>query len=80
MQTLLARPFFIFMKPVYSKTAVLYSFEQKAFHIETLSDYCRSNIEASKRNIAHQYRLIGIADDDQEADEMIKQLHLKFNW
>jgi len=62
------------------KTAVLYSFEQKAFHIEPIKDYIKSNIEASIRKTPHQYRLIAIADNNNIADQMINQLRLKFNW
>lgn len=68
------------MKTVYSKIAVLYSNEQKAFHIESLADYCKSNIQCALRNAKNNYLLISIADNDTEADEAIKQLRLKFNW
>lgn len=62
------------------KTAVLYSFEQKAFHIEPIKDYIKSNIESSLRKTAPKYRLIAIADNDDIADELIKVFRSKFNW
>lgn len=62
------------------KTAVLYLFDQKAFHIEPIKDYIKSNIEASIRKTAHQYRLIAIADNNNIADELIKSFRSKFNW
>lgn len=62
------------------KIAVLYSFEQKAFHIEPIKDYIKSNIEASIIKTAQQYRLIAIADNDYIADELIKLFRSKLNW
>lgn len=62
------------------KTAVLYSFEQKAFHIESIKEYIKSNIEASLRKTAPQYRLIAIADNDDQADDLIKLFRSKLNW
>lgn len=68
------------MKEIYAKQAVLYSFEQQAFHIESLGDYCKSNIQATITKKPHEYRLIGVADDYQQASEYVKQLRSKFNW
>ena len=62
------------------KIALLYSFEQKAFHIETLSDYLRSNIICTIRESVNQFRLIALFDTDTEADELIEKLRKKFNW
>lgn len=68
------------MNPLYANVAVLYSFEQKAFHVETLLDYCKSNLSASVRKKSHQYRLVGIAETYPDADKIIEQLRSKFNW
>lgn len=62
------------------KRAILYSFEQKAFHIESVRDYIKSNIESSLRKQQHQYRLIAVADNDDIADNIITAFRSKFNW
>jgi hypothetical protein len=53
--------------------AVLYSFEQKCFHVETLHDYIKSNVHATIRRKDHQYRLIAIAKDYEDAHEICEQ-------
>ncbi len=62
------------------KRAILYSFEQKAFQIESVRDYIKSNIESSLRKQQHQYRLIAIVDNDDIADNIITAFRSKFNW
>jgi len=62
------------------KIAILYSFEQKAFHIESIKDYNKSNIEATLKKRDHQYRLIAIADDETIASEIIESIRTQFNW
>jgi len=62
------------------KIAILYSFEQKAFHIESIKDYIKSNIEATLKKRDHQYRLIAIADDETIASEIIESIRTQFNW
>ena len=47
--------------------AVLFSWEQKCFHIETMQEYINSNILATKMRQNHQYRLVSIAKDDHDA-------------
>jgi hypothetical protein len=63
-----------------STIAILYSFEQKAFHVETVAAYCKSNIEATLRKKDHQYRLIAFADNYDTADKIIETFRSKFKW
>ena len=60
--------FFIFM------IAVLFSFEQGFFHIETMSEYISSNWKVTQLKKDHQYRLIGVADDYHQAHELCDKL------
>lgn len=47
--------------------ALLYSFEQKYFHIETLKEYILSNVKATINKKDHQYRLVALAYSYDEA-------------
>lgn len=62
------------------KFAVLYSFEQKAFHIETLGEYIQSNITVTCIKKDHQYRLIGLFNTYDEGSEFVKTIRSKYNW
>lgn len=57
--------------------AVLFSWEQKCFHIETMQEYIESNILATKMKQNHQYRLVAIAKDWQDADKICDILQSK---
>jgi len=52
--------------------AVLYSLSQDCFHLETVQDYLKTNIQNGlmKRN-KNDYRLIGITNSDVEGDTLI---------
>lgn len=50
--------------------AVLFSWEQKCFHIETMQEYIDSNILATQRKQNHQYRLVSIAKDWDDANKI----------
>jgi hypothetical protein len=54
--------------------AVLFSFEQGCFHIETMTEYIKSNWEVTRVKQDHQYRLVGTAEDWQEADKYCDKL------
>ena len=54
--------------------AVLFSFEQNAFHIETIETYIDSNIRATINKKDHQYRLIAITKDWEEAHDYCMKL------
>lgn len=54
--------------------AVLYSFEQKCFHIEYVHEYLKSNMQATINKKDHQYRLIAFAKDDMEAHKICDKL------
>jgi len=60
------------------KIAVLYSFEQKCFHTETVYDYIKSNVTATIKKKDHQYRMIGIAETDEDANNIIQSFRNKF--
>lgn len=77
MQLLHAGPFFIFME---NKIAVLYSFEQSCFHIESLQSYILSNVESSLRRVVNQFRLIAVVDTDTQADSTIKDYKENLKW
>lgn len=83
---MLLGPYFFIMKnnidvtDVFNMQAVLYSFEQKAFHIETIGDYIKSNILATKIKTDHQYRLVGICNNYETAAELVKQITIKYKW
>lgn len=57
--------------------AILFSFEQKGFHIETIEDYMISNIKVTYRKRDHQWRLIGLAKNYDEADIICNELSKK---
>lgn len=57
--------------------AVLFSWEQKCFHIETMQEYIDSNILATKMKQNHQYRLVAIAKDWHDADKICDNLQTK---
>ena len=57
--------------------AILFSFEQKGFHIETLEDYMISNVEATFYKSDHQWRLVRIANSYEEADYICERLSQK---
>jgi len=65
---------------MYEKQAVLYSFEQKAFHIETLKEYCASNIKTSILQAPTQFRLIAVCDSYEIASKTVSDFREKFNW
>lgn len=54
--------------------AVLYSLSQDCFHLETINDYLKTNIQNGlmKRN-KNDYRLIGITNSDVEGDTLIQE-------
>ena len=60
--------FFIFM------IAVLFSFEQGCFHIETMTEYIKSNWHVTRLKQDHQYRLVGISDDYHQAHSLCDKL------
>jgi hypothetical protein len=53
--------------------AVLYSFEQGCFHLETMKEYIQSNLRATMDKKDHQYRLIAIAEDWKEGHTICEQ-------
>ena len=53
--------------------AVLFSFEQNAFHIETMDMYIQSNIIATINKKDHQYRLIAIGKDWEDAHNICRE-------
>jgi hypothetical protein len=57
--------------------AILFSFEQKGFHIETLDDYIKSNLKATILKRDHQYRLVATANNYDKADEICDYLTTK---
>ena len=65
---------------MYNKFAVLYSFEQSCFHIESLQEYIVSNIESSLRRCANQFRLVAIVDNDEQADHVINDYKENLKW
>ena len=50
--------------------AVLYSFEQNSFHLETLQQYLDSNIKATLKKKDHCYRLIALASNQKQGLEI----------
>jgi hypothetical protein len=54
--------------------AVLFSFEQKCFHIETMTEYIKSNWSVSINKKDHQYRLVGIAENWDDAHKYCDKL------
>jgi hypothetical protein len=60
--------FFIFM------IAILFSFEQGGFHIETMTEYIQSNWMVTKLKKDHQWRLVAIAESEFEADAICDKL------
>lgn len=54
--------------------AVLYSVSQDCFHLETVNDYIKTNIQDGlvKHN-KNDYRLIGIANSDMQGDTLIEE-------
>jgi len=54
--------------------AVLFSFEQKCFHIETMTDYIKSNWMVTEKKHDHQYRLVGISENWEEAHKYCDKL------
>lgn len=60
--------------------AVLYSQEQKCWHVETLQDYCYSNLRLLLgKSKAQQYRLITVVKDLQEATKFITDNEILFD-
>lgn len=57
--------------------AILFSFEQKGFHIETLDEYMQSNLKATALKKDHQYRLVATADTYETADWVCDYLSSK---
>lgn len=56
------------------KIAVLYSWQQKAFHIETLDLYIESNMKSIIEKKDNQYKLIALYDTYEECDLLISEL------
>lgn len=54
--------------------AILFSFEQKGFHIETMKEYLLSNYRVTEMQIDNQWRLVAIAKDWQDADKVCDEL------
>lgn len=71
--------FFFNMENVYSKIALLYSFEQKCFHIETVREYIKSNITATLKKQDHEYRLVAILNNRDDCDKFIAVFSKKIN-
>ncbi len=63
-----------------NKIAVLYSFEQSCFHIESLQEYIVSNVESSLMRVANQFRLVAIVDNDEQADQVINDYKENLKW
>jgi hypothetical protein len=60
------------------KTALLYSFKQKCFHIEQLKRYLITNIKYSVLYEKYQdFQLIGIFDNGLDANQWTED---NFNW
>jgi len=57
--------------------AILFSFEQKGFHIETMEEYIDSNIRVTMYGKDHQWRLVAIANTEFQADEICEKLSKK---
>ena len=55
--------------------AVLYSVSQGCFHLETLEDYIKKNSEDCLRGKFSDYKLIGVFENDEEADTYIKRFN-----
>jgi hypothetical protein len=54
--------------------AILFSFEQKKFRVETMDEYMHSNIIATAMMKDYQFRLIAIAPTIWEADQICDRL------
>lgn len=55
-------------------TVVLYSATQDCFHIELMEEYILNNIKISfHTKELPQYRIVGVFNNDIEADEYIKE-------
>jgi hypothetical protein len=54
-------------------SAVLFSASQQAFHIEPLKDYVKENVMICAIGDKGDYRLIGIFEDDLQADAYIEE-------
>jgi hypothetical protein len=54
--------------------AILFSFEQGGFHIETMTEYIQSNWMVTKLKKDHQWRLVGIVEDLDQADALCDKL------
>lgn len=54
--------------------AILFSFEQKGFHIETITEYINSNIRVTLIGKDHQWRLVAIAHSEWDANEICERL------
>lgn len=63
-----------------NKIAVLYSFEQSCFHIESLQEYIASNVESSLRSVVNQFRLVAIVDNDKQAGQVINDYKENLKW
>ena len=60
------------------KTALLYSFEQNCFHIESLKEYLLSNMKYSITYKSYQgFQLIGIFDSGLDANQWTENY---FDW
>ena len=58
----------------YFMIAILFSFEQKGFHIETMKEYLLSNYRVTEIQKDHQLRLVAIAKDWEDADKVCDEL------
>ena len=65
---------------MFNKIAILYSFEQKSFHTETLLQYIGSNIEHTNKLTVNQFSLVGITDTYDQAIPIIESLRKNYNW
>ncbi len=54
-------------------TVVLYSWEQKCYHIETMGEYIESNKRANINKKNHQYRLIYVCENYYDALKFTKE-------
>lgn len=61
-------------------SVALYSISQNCFHIEELHQYIELNIRNALHKVnKNDYRLIGVFNNDIEADEYIEAFRIKIN-
>jgi len=64
-----------YTKEIGELTAVLYSPEQKCFHLEPLKEYINNNLQHAIARIKYnQFHLIGICENDEVGDAYIAKI------